>query len=149
MQGSYTRSVGKFVQGQIEGSLLAVSRSVEHDTLTYTIGLFNIVASKHGVSFAGSSVNFNLQQMVSFGKYVRQATYASECLAAGTGMPHEEELSGKLKIKTRSMASGSCEAWYQGFRDSCFSASTPQLALKGLRRNALPTGRRTGGPSKR
>jgi hypothetical protein len=123
------------MQGQVKGTALTVTREVSRagDTLSYVTGTFRIQASVFGVAFAGSSVNFKPEAMAEVQKFIRYATRVHKEIAAGRGVPLQEELNGSMQLRTKAYGEGAWRAWYEGFFDKGVAGTTRDYAIKELR----------------
>ena len=112
------------------------SREVDRnaETLTYTIGLFKIMATKKGITFSGSSVTFNPATANSdVLLFIHFAIMSSQQMAGGYGLPLQRELEKDLKLKTREKPGGGVEAWFQGHKATAQIGESGPDAVRKLR----------------
>lgn len=136
MKRSYRSQQAKLAQGQVLGTPLAVVREVDRnaETLTYTIGLFKIMATRRGITFSGSSVTFNPETASKdLLLFVHYAIMSSQQMAGGYGLPLQRELERDLKLKTKEKPGGGVEAWFQGHKSSAVIGESAVDAVKKLR----------------
>ena len=107
---------------------IEVARVDNQDIVQFLFALdFQITASKYGVSFAGTSVNYNKTTDVA--TVLRWATGIARELAAGRGIMPQSEVTGIVRLRTNST-----RAWYSNHQEKLtVERSEINVAVKVLR----------------
>jgi hypothetical protein len=89
---------------------------------------FEIHATRKGVYLAGTSSNFNPDQMKRLSMILRWAGRTAKELAKGNGLIPQDELEGKVKLRIRLN-----RAWYEGKYQQGIERKTQAEAIASLR----------------
>lgn len=139
IEGRQGTAIKKMVQGQLktETEVRVTRENGQHfDLAKYVFaGGFQIVATKHGVTFAGSCTSLKTEQLKRFKIFVNRAMRIYQELEAGRGLIPEEEFT---ELRLRGRKEGDLHvAWYEGLKNTNVQHTDSATAVRQLRINRI------------